>query len=120
MAQHFLLSAKAGSLSLKAIFRMTDDEAHSTFMAVRFADNNGAAFCPRCGCVEVYTYAARRIWEYKACGHQFSVTSGTILLAANWRSGTICRIASGKMLLSELCCLTQSVTEECARGTMPS
>ena len=26
----------------------------------------------------IYTYAARRIWKCKACGHQFSVTSGTI------------------------------------------
>jgi transposase-like protein len=78
MAQHFLLSAAARTLSLKAIFRMTEDEAHATFAAIRFAANNGEAFCPRCGCVETYTYAARRIWKCKACGHQFSVTSGTI------------------------------------------
>jgi len=78
MAQHFLLSAKARTLSLKAIFRMTDDEAHDHFTAIRFADNGGAAFCPRCECTAVYTYAARRIWKCKACSHQFSVTSGTI------------------------------------------
>jgi len=78
MAQHFLLTAAARTLSLKAIFRMSDDEAHGTFQAIRFADNNGAAFCPRCGGTEVYTYAARRIWKCKACQHQFSVTSGTI------------------------------------------
>jgi transposase-like protein len=78
MAQHFLLSAKARSLSLGAIMRMSDDEAHARFVAVRFADNGGAAFCPRCECTAVYTYAARRIWKCKACNHQFSVTSGTI------------------------------------------
>jgi transposase-like protein len=78
MAQHFLLSAKARTLSLKSIFRMTDDQAHDTFTAIRFADNGGAAFCPRCEYTAVYTYAARRIWKCKACGHQFSVTSGTI------------------------------------------
>ena len=78
MAQHFLLSAAARTLSLKAIFRMTDDDAHATFVAIRFANNGGAAFCPRCGCLEVYTYAARRIWKCKGCSHQFSVTSGTI------------------------------------------
>lgn len=78
MAQHFLLSAKARTLSLKAVFRMSDDEAHEVFQAIRFADNGGEAFCPRCGCTAVYTYAARRIWKCKGCNHQFSVTSGTI------------------------------------------
>lgn len=78
MEQHFLLSAKARTLSLKAIMRMSDDEAHERFVQIRFADNGGAAFCPRCECTAVYTYAARRIWKCKACGHQFSVTSGTI------------------------------------------
>ena len=48
------------------------------FQAIRFSDNGGAAFCPRCQCTAIYTYAARRIWKCKACGHQFSVTSGTI------------------------------------------
>ena len=78
MAQHFLLSAKARTLSLKAIFRMSDDEAHATFTAIRFADNGGAATCPRCDCTATYAYAARRIWKCQACNHQFSVTSGTI------------------------------------------
>jgi transposase-like protein len=78
MAQHFLLSAKARTLSLKAIMRMTDDEAHARFVDIRFADNGGAAFCPRCECTAVYTYAARRIWKCQRCEHQFSVTSGTI------------------------------------------
>ncbi|HEV7267612.1 MAG TPA: IS1595 family transposase [Falsiroseomonas sp.] len=78
MAQHFLLSAKARTLSLASILRMTDDEAHAAFVAIRFADNGGEAFCPRCACAVVYTYSARRIWKCKACGHQFSVTSGTI------------------------------------------
>ena len=78
MSQHFLLTAAARNLSLKGIFRMSDDEAHNTFTAIRFADNGGAAFCPRCQCTAVYAYTVRRIWKCKACEHQFSVTSGTI------------------------------------------
>ncbi len=78
MAAHFLLSAKARTLSLASIFRMSDDEAHETFTAIRFADNGGAAFCPRCNCTAVYAYTVRRIWKCKACQYQFSVTSGTI------------------------------------------
>jgi len=46
MSQHFLLTAAARTLSLKSIFRMSDDEAHDTFTAIRFADNGGAA-CQR-------------------------------------------------------------------------
>lgn len=79
MAQHFLLSEKARSLSVAAIARMTDDEPHATFKALCWADNGGEPFCPRCGYVAIYTCKARRIWKCKACNHQFSVTSETIL-----------------------------------------
>ena len=78
MGQHFLLSAKARSLSLKGIFRMTDDEAHATFVAIRWADNDGEPFCPRCRCTAIYTYTARRIFKCRDCQRQFSVTSDTI------------------------------------------
>ncbi len=78
MAQHFLLTSAARTLNLKSIFRMSDDEAHETFTAIRFADNGGAAFCPRCQCTAVYIYSVRRIWKCKACQYQFSLTSGTI------------------------------------------
>ena len=78
MSQHFLLSAKARTLSLGTIMRMSDDEAHARFVAIRFADNGGEPFCPRCGCLGLYAYTTRRIWKCKACQHQFSVTSGTI------------------------------------------
>src|SRR3712207_261083 len=78
MAQHFLLSAKARTLSVGSVFRMSDDEAHAAFVAIRWADTDGEPSCPRCGCLAVYAYAARRIWKCKGCGHQFSVTSGTI------------------------------------------
>jgi transposase-like protein len=57
---------------------MSDDEAHAAFVAIRWADTEGEPSCPRCGCLAVYAYTARRIWKCKACGHQFSVTSGTI------------------------------------------
>jgi transposase-like protein len=72
------LSAKARTLSLTGIMRMTDDEAHTRFQAIRWADNGGEPFCRRCECTAVYAFATRRIWKCKACNHQFSVTSGTI------------------------------------------
>lgn len=78
MAQHFLLSAKARTLSLGSIMQMTDDEAHSRFQAIRFADNGGEPFCPHCECLTVYWLSAYRRWKCKECRHQFSVTAGTI------------------------------------------
>lgn len=78
MAQHFLLSAAARTLSLKAVFRMTEDEAYTTFCNLRWPETEGEAVCPRCGCVESYNIATRRKFKCVACHHQFSVTSGTI------------------------------------------
>ncbi len=78
MSQHFLLSAAAKTLSLKAVVRMSDEEAHDAFRQIRWSDNAGNPYCPRCGCAAVYGYTTRRLWKCKGCGHQFSVTSGTI------------------------------------------
>jgi transposase-like protein len=76
--QHFLLSAKARNLSLKAVFSMGEDRAYETFCQLRWPDTDGEAVCPRCGCVETYDIATRRRFKCVACYHQFSVTSGTI------------------------------------------
>jgi len=78
MAQHFLLSAAARTLSLVKVMRMSDTEALETFKAIRWADNDGEAYCPKCGCTAVYAYTSRPIFKCKACEAQFSVTSGTI------------------------------------------
>jgi len=78
MAQHFLLSSKARTLSLAQVLRLTEDQAFETFKAIRWAETNGEPVCPKCECAAVYTYAARRIFKCKACASQFSATSGTI------------------------------------------
>lgn len=79
MAQHFLLSAKARTLSLAKVARMSDAEAHETFKRIRWHATGGDPVCPRCGCLAVYSYKSRPIWKCKACdGYQFSVTAGTI------------------------------------------
>jgi transposase-like protein len=78
MAQHFLLSAKARSLSLATVARMSDEEAHTAFKMIRWSDTQGEPVCPRCGCFALYTYRTRELWKCKSCTHQFSVTSGTI------------------------------------------
>ena len=78
MAQHFLLSSAARTLSLSAVARMSDEEAREAFRRVRWAGNGGEPYCPKCGCLTVWECRNRSLWECSGCNHQFSVTSGTI------------------------------------------
>ncbi|PIW29173.1 MAG: IS1595 family transposase [Rhodospirillales bacterium CG15_BIG_FIL_POST_REV_8_21_14_020_66_15] len=76
MTQHFLLSKAARTLTLAKVFRMSEDQAYETFREMRW--EGGEPVCPHCGGTHVYEYRARRIFKCKACGRQFSVTSGTL------------------------------------------
>lgn len=76
MAQHFLLSAKARTLSLAKVMRMDETQAYAMFRALRWAE--GEPVCTHCGHAGAYEYRARRIFKCKACKRQFSVTSGTV------------------------------------------
>ena len=78
MAQHFLLSAKARTLSLANVLRLSDEEAYDRFKAIRFANNGGEAFCPKCGSTDTWALPKRKMWRCKNCPYQFSLTSGTI------------------------------------------
>ncbi|HEY1245585.1 MAG TPA: IS1595 family transposase [Hyphomicrobiaceae bacterium] len=78
MAAHFLLSSAARTLSVASVARMSDEEAHAKFTEIRWADNGGEPYCPKCGSVALYTYKTRKLWKCKGCNKQFSVTSGTI------------------------------------------
>jgi hypothetical protein len=46
MAQHFLLSRAAKTLSLAAVFTMKDEEAEAAFRAIRWSETNGEPVCP--------------------------------------------------------------------------
>ena len=78
VAQHFLLSAEARTLSLKAIYKGGEDKAYATFRRMRWPETEGAPVCPRCGGLNAYEITTRRKFKCRACHHQFSVTSGTI------------------------------------------
>src|SRR3954470_11950515 len=78
MAQHFLLSAKARTLSLKAIYQGGEEKAYATFRKFRWPDTNGEPVCPHCGGLEPYDITTRRRFKCRACGRKFSITSGTI------------------------------------------
>jgi transposase-like protein len=81
MAQHFLLSKSAKTLSLAHVFQMTDAAAEMAFRQVRWADTDGAPVCPHCGGVEAYD--CRRLkgaprFRCRACVKDFTITSGTL------------------------------------------
>ncbi|HEV2563217.1 MAG TPA: IS1595 family transposase [Rhizomicrobium sp.] len=81
MAQHFLLSSAAKTLTLASVFRMTDAEAEGTFRRVRWASTEGQPVCPSCGGVDAYdcrrSNGAPR-FRCRACKKDFSITSGTL------------------------------------------
>lgn len=78
MAQHFLLSAAARTLSLKAIYSEGEEAAYRRFCRLRWPEADGAPVYPLCGCLDIYELATRRRFKCAACHRQFSVTSGTI------------------------------------------
>ena len=54
MAQHFLLSAAARTLSLKTIFSEGEDAAYRRFRRLRWPETAGAPVCPVCSCLDIY------------------------------------------------------------------
>jgi len=46
MAQHFLLSAGARSLSAAKIMRMSDDGVEDVFLRLRWPETDGKPVCP--------------------------------------------------------------------------
>jgi transposase-like protein len=78
LAQHFLLSAQARTLSLRSIFAMGEEGAYATFRKLRWPQTDGAPVCPFCGSLSAYEITTRRRFKCADCGKQYSVTSGTI------------------------------------------
>jgi hypothetical protein len=81
MAQHFLLSAAARSLSAAKIMRMSDRGVENVFLRLRWPATDGKPVCPSCGCMICYACprpAGQPRWRCKACRSDFSITSGTL------------------------------------------
>ena len=81
MAQHFLLSATAKTLSLASVFTMKDADAEMTFRRIRWHETDGEPVCCHCGGADAYD--CRRLkgaprFRCRACGKDFSITSGTL------------------------------------------
>ncbi len=110
MASHFLLSAKARTLSIATVLRMTDAQAEAAFAGLRWPETDGKPVCPHCGCT--ITYEARRPsgalrFRCKACRKDFSLTSGTLFAFHKLPLGTylaavviFCNEVKGKSALA--------------------
>ena len=110
MAQHFLLSAAARSLSAAKILRMSDQGVENVFLRLRWPETDGKPVCPGCGCKLCYACprsSGQPRWRCKACRQDFSITSGTLfawhklslriyLLAV----ATFCNEVKGKSMLA--------------------
>jgi hypothetical protein len=80
MAIHFLLSPKARDLSLVDVARFSEAKVHEWFAELRWGSKTEQV-CPSCGTIgKHYPIPSRRQWRCRsiACGHHFSVTSGTV------------------------------------------
>jgi ISXO2-like transposase domain/Transposase zinc-ribbon domain len=81
VAQHFLLSRAAKTLTLAQVFKMTDIEGEATFRRMRWPETDGKPVCPECGGLDAYEFrrdtGALRL-ECRACKNEFSITSGTL------------------------------------------
>lgn len=81
MAQHFLLSRQAKTLSLAQVFRLSDEQAETAFRKFRWAETDGSPVCPECGSLDAYDCrrpnGAPR-FRCRECRKDFSITSGTM------------------------------------------
>lgn len=75
---HFMLLAKARTMSLRDVFTAGEEAAFQTFCEMRWPETEGKPVCPKCGHDHSYEIKTRRKFKCKACHHQFSPTSGTI------------------------------------------
>lgn len=109
MAQHFLLSPAARTLTLASVARMADEEVERVFIRLRWASNNGQAYCPKCGAADCYQSRRKGAlrWQCKACHKDFSLTSGTLfasqkmpLRAYLMAIAVFCNEVKGKSMLA--------------------
>src|SRR3954452_22709494 len=81
MAQHFLLSRAAKTLSLAQVFQLKDADAEMTFRRIRWADTEGQPVCSHCGGLDAYDcrrFKGAPRFRCKGCRKDFSITAGTL------------------------------------------
>jgi len=82
VAQHFLMSAAARTLSLVDLCELSEDAAHKMLCEMRWEDLTAPGLPPLQLPRRLYLSVSSRV-QMQACHRQFSVTSGTLL--AYWK-----------------------------------
>ncbi len=103
MAQHFLLSRAAKTLSLGKVYQMKDAEAEMALRKVRWDETEGNPVCPHCGSLDAYD--CRRLkgaprFRCRACRKDFTITSGTLF--ANHKLPLRCYLAAIAIFCNEV------------------
>lgn len=103
MAQHFLLSRSAKTLSLATVFTMKDEEAEAAFRKIRWHETDGAPVCPHCGGVDAYDcrrFKGAPRFRCRACKKDFTITSGTLF--ASHKLPLRCHLAAIAIFCNEV------------------
>jgi hypothetical protein len=111
VAQRFLLSAAARTLSLRSIHAEGERAAYRRFCALRWPETDGRPVCPACGCLDVHDLRTRQRFKCAACHRQFSVTSGTTFAS---------RKLSFVDLLAAICLVVNASKGACRRSSSPA
>lgn len=83
----FLFSTNAKAISLDVASGFQEDIAREAFKAIRWP---GGPTCPRCAAADPYELTRRQMWDCRACGTHFSLTSGTIFSSHKLSFRSIC------------------------------
>lgn len=78
MAQHFLLSPQARSVSILSVASMSEKRAYAKLKRIMWDANGGKPICPHCGGLDHWELEDDKKWRCKACRKSFSLTSETI------------------------------------------
>jgi len=110
MAQHFLLSKAAKTLSLLDVVKMADADVEKLFAQLRWPETHGEPVCAHCGSLTVYDCrrpSGAPRYRCKDCGKDFSITSGTLFASHKMALRTyllaillFCNEVKGKSMLA--------------------
>lgn len=76
----FLMCDAVKALTIADVRKLNEPDAKALFRKIRWFDNDGNPYCPRCGSRHFYASYAHREERYRCadCAADYSVTSGTI------------------------------------------
>lgn len=78
MGQHYTQSTASRNLNIPAIARLTHAQAFELLTQIRFADNGGVPYCPKCLEGRRVRWRSDKRWFCGSCRGTFSLTTNTV------------------------------------------